>query len=521
MTWPTLSTTPETGPAERIELGGGEGRDELMLVGPSLRGWIYRSASRPACYRVLPMQEAPLELRAEATSWKDRARRPGLAPVVHAAQDYERGFFFIQYEMLAERTLQDVLEHPNPATRLEAAARTAEAAVGWLKVLGSGFLPMPADIVFGAGGSPILLAVPTSETPPLDCVFAEPSRALYLAPEAMCGRAGVKPEALDRYALGMALLRCFYRIPAREPEEVLRQAVNGTALEADSLESSLPVWLDSSEGIEPARTAVLGLVDRDPEVRAGLDLHRLAGVLAECSQLANPLRTVVSTAAARGPAAALELAEEILPEDDSFELLAEAGRLAVQSGRTLEAIDFFERAIGRNPVSESQMVLSSDRPSNENPDLQELFESQLLAITALVSGASGIAPAKRTSVLEKLDAILLRDFQGLSPQKQTDHEEAIARYHLEREDFEKAASFIHPRLFEGDKYIWWKFDMTLAYTEALMGLGDIEEARRMLTDIKQRLAFVRKNRSVPEDEIARYGSRVDELERRLLQLRKK
>jgi tetratricopeptide (TPR) repeat protein len=502
MTWPTLSTTPETGPAERLDLEGGAGRDELTLVGPSLRGWIYRSASRPACYRVLPMEEAPLELRAEAASWKDQARRPGLAPVVQAAQDLERGFFFIQYETLAERTLQDVLEHPNPAARLEAAARTADAAVGWLKVLGTGFLPMPADVVFAAGGSPVLLAVPTREMPPLDCVFAEPSRALYLAPEALCGRGDAQAEALDRYALGIALLRCFCRIPAREPEELLRQVVNGTAFDTDSLESSLPMWLDSFAGIEPARAAVLGLVDRDPEVRAGLDLQRLAGVLAECSQSANPLRAVVATAVARGPAAALELVEAILPEDDSFELLAEAGHLAVQSGRTLEAIDFFERAIGRNPVP-------------------ELFESQLLAITALVRGESGIAPAKRPSVLEKLDAILWRDFQRLPPQKQSGHEEAIARYLLEREDFKKAASFIHPCLFEGDKYIWWKFHMTLAYTEALMGLGDIEEAGRMLSDIKQKLAFVRKNRSVPEDEIARHGRRVQELERRLLQLRKK
>jgi tetratricopeptide (TPR) repeat protein len=500
MTWPTPSTTPESGPAERLDLDTQVGRDELTLVGPSLRGWIYRSAGRPACYRVLPMQEAPLELRAEAATWKDQARRPGLAPVVDAAQDFELGFFFIRYETLAERTLQEILADADPAARLEAAARTADAMVGWWKVLGGGFLPMPADVVFGVGGAPLLLAVPALGMPPLDCVFAEPRRALYLAPEALCGRAAAIPEALDRYALGMALLGCFYRIPAREPEELLRQVVNGTAFDADSLESSLPMWLGSFEGIEPARAAVRDLVDRDPAARNGLDLQRLAGVLAECSRFMDPLRAVVSTAADRGPAAALELAGKILPEDDSFELLAEAGRLAAKSGRALEAIDFFERAIGRNP-------------------LPELFEEQLRSITALVQGEAGITPSRRPSAVERLDAILWRDFQRLSPRKQQDIEQAVARFLLEREDFNKAASFIHPRLFEGDKYIWWKFDMTLAYAETLIGQGELEEARRMLADIKQKLAFVRKNRTVPEDEISRHGRRAVELERRLLDRR--
>ena len=130
MTWLMPTSTPVPGFGERLALDTETGRDELALLGPSLRGWIYRSLTRPATYRLLLMSEAPLKLRSEVLAWRGRPRRPGLAPIVEAAQDVDRGFFFIRYE-ISGASLEEELASTDRETRLRAAAQTAQAMTGW------------------------------------------------------------------------------------------------------------------------------------------------------------------------------------------------------------------------------------------------------------------------------------------------------------------------------------------------------------------------------------------------------
>jgi hypothetical protein len=235
-----------------------------------------------------------------------------------------------------------------------------------------------------------------------------------------------------------------------------------------------------------------------------LDLRKVAASLALCGRLLDPTLAVRDAETEHGAGTAFELLQEILLEEETEELLALAARLALAAGRPLEAIDFCERAIARNSAP-------------------ELFEQQLRAIAVLVNGGPIIAWPQQTlegpGALAKLDAILWRDFQHLGETAQGRHEAVLALYLLRRCDFQAAASFIYPRLFDDEKYLWWKFDLTLGYVEALTGLGNDKEARRMLGDVKCKLAFVRKNRSVAPDEIRRHGRRVGEIEARLLKPR--
>src|SRR5687767_1327588 len=94
---------------ERLDLQTAGGPDRLILVGSSMRGAIYRSCDRPACYRMLPRRDAPLKLRAEAVRWIGQPRRPGLAPVVEAGQVPETDHFFVRYEIRAESSLAEAL----------------------------------------------------------------------------------------------------------------------------------------------------------------------------------------------------------------------------------------------------------------------------------------------------------------------------------------------------------------------------------------------------------------------------
>lgn len=492
-------STPGPGLPEALELDTAAGRDRTVRVGPSMHGWVYRSAERPFRYRVLPLAASPLALRAEAREWKERARRPGIAPIAEAEQDAGKGVFFIRYEAAAGRSLDELWGEPDASLRLGIAAAVAESLESWWETLGPGRVPMPAEVVLGPDGEPQLLAAPVSGIPAIGDLLGEPLRVLHLAPEAVRGVWGGDGEDLDRYAIGVALLRllCTIEGPEAGPEGLLRVA-NGTALDAMRIRSSLPFWLERGRRGEAIRGEVRQLVARDPQGRRRCDPAGVGRRLRLWSEQVEPVRLVESVREAEGPEEALALAHDILLERETEELLLLAGRCAGQAFRPLEAVELFEGAIARNPS-------------------REAIEEQLQAIASLVgSGTLGhllLALSGESHTREKLDALLWRDFHRLPPARQEAFELAVARYLLGREDWEAVSRFIYPRIYPDEKkYLWWKFDLTLGYAEALISSGRLDAASELLADIQKKLVRVRENNTLPSEKIQRHGARFSELE---------
>jgi hypothetical protein len=503
--------------------------DGALFVGPSLHGGIYRSFARPCCYRLLAPEEATLEVRAELRAWKDQPRRPGLAPVVDVTPLYEEGSVVVQYEIGVERTAAEALAHADPAVRLRHAARIAAALPDWWSRLGQGLLPMPADIVFAAEGVPHLLPMPLRRLPPMEKILAENARAICLAPELLRGSAAPAWGDYDLYALGVLLLGCFYRTPETGAEELLLRAANQSLFESHRLRSTLPGWLEGRDAPRQAVAAIRRLVDAGPAARAEMDAAALAAKLAEDAAGMEPLALIARLREAGNIGEALDLTRRILAERGDYQfyfLAAELARLEAVAvvfraavrpatldlgaagaeivmrslGLLLEALDFLERAIGAQPGR------------------MEPFEEQLRIIGILeqVGLPLGALP-ELSPVLRGLDAILWRNFHRLAPQRQQEHELTIARYLLNKGEYGPAAEFIHPRLSEGDKYQWWKFGLNLAYAEALIGLGRLDDAHGLLQFLKGRLKHVRDNRSVPEADVRAHGRTLAELEARLLE----
>lgn len=506
--------------------------DGALFVGPSLHGGIYRSFARPCCYRLLAPEEATLEVRAELRGCKDQPRRPGLAPVVDVTPLYDEGSVVVQYEIGVERTAAEALADADPAVRLRHAARIAAALPDWWARLGQGLLPMPADIVFAAGGVPHVLPMPLRRLPPMERILAESARAMCLAPELLRGSAAPAWREYDLYALGALLLGCFYRLPEGGAEERLLRAANQSLFDSHRLRSTLPAWLEGRDATRQAVAAIRRLVDAGPAARAEMDAAALAAGLAEAAAGMEPLAIIARLREAGHIGEALDLARRILAERGDYQLYFLAAELA-----RMEAVAVTFRAAARLTTSDSgaagaEIVLRClglllealdflERAVGAQPGRMEPFEEQLRIIGILeqVGLPPGVLPERLSPVLRGLDAILWRNFHRLAPERQKEHELTIARYLLNKGEYGPAAEFIHPRLSEGGKYEWWKFGLNLAYAEALIGLGRLDDAHGLLQFLKDRLKHVRDNRSVPEADIRAHGRVLTELEARLLQKR--
>jgi hypothetical protein len=455
----------------------------LRLIGPSFWGSVYRSEDDGTLHRLVPVEHAPVEGRRSVQQWIDRLRHPGLAPIVAAALLPTGEGYLLRYGVRGVPTLADLLAlQPDPRVRLERAARLLEAAHGWTEALGHGWLPMPADIVFASGDLPWLLPMPARWTPDVREVFAEPARAWYLAPELVRGRPA-SLEAADRYALGTVVFGCFAQLPPPDPGELLLRVASGTAFAAEYTPSSLPFWLARQDAAGRLRNAVHELLLPDPAARCQVDLTALADRLATLLPWAEPTRAIVRLqAAGRLPDAYLLLQDALLMAE-TYELLLLGARLATELRRPLEAIDLLERAISREP----------DRP--------EAYEEQFRLLAA-VERVLGDAPrAAGADVVESLGDLLLRDFWQLPDEGQAAAEQLVADHLVDAGRFGDAAEFIHPRLFQGPTWLWWKFGMNIAYAKAIGFDGQVEEAEELLDQVEQGLDNVLRRRSMPEWEV--------------------
>ena len=500
-----ITTKPEK-PAPDLILQVDQHLEKLDLIGPSFHGWLYRSREKPYCYRVLPHAEMKLPQRQEVQTWIGKHFGSGLAPITRVWQPHDLAkYYVVQYEIKQlDRTLAEALTDPEASRRINYAARVLRALPGWWQQLWSPLLLMPTDIVFAQNGQTFMLPFPKGPLPQVEQIFDAPDRILYLAPELVRGTVMGTWENLDRYALGVALLQCFGRIslPAEASEHLL-DAARGDILAPRRVVSRLPFWLERLAATQQALAQVRRLVAPEPAVRQAVDLKRLADRLQKWQEQMNPLTAARELRDADQVLEAFDFLQQTLLTQESYELLLLAGQLAGKYlKRPLEAIDFLERAIIKEP----------DRP--------EAYEEQFRVIAAgrhhrqLCLLIDSNNPRKA-----QIDALLLRDFDKLPPERQQSQQLAKASYLLWRQRFEEAAKFIYPlivRTGNRDNTLeWWKFGLNLAYGEALLGLGKLQDAQRYLQVIRDGLAWARDNANIDIDEYQNHHQTLADLTARL------
>lgn len=496
-------------PIKKIELElDDDRRDKLILSGPSLWGFIYRSEKESIMYRIIPIDQAPLEKRNQTQKWIDNPQ-DAVAPIIEAqqgrisAKDRAEEVFFIRFKTTGQTTWADIMENPDLSVRLEHAASIFHQFSQWRDILNDNpqeyFLPMPADIVF-SDKKPCLLAMPFWGQPDIQTMFFVPQRILYLSPEYIKGqREKIQGRNIDLYAIGISVFQCLFKDRrAHPPEKLFIKIANSSFFDLMLFEGRFPFWLNKADIFKKILTDVKSTIDPNPWKRIQVDTQALAERMDKYRTQLMAESVVKALQSAGRYQEAFTLLQDILLDNTTYDLLLLSGSIANNNLHSpLEAVDLLERAISRDP---------------KKPEAYESQFKALLATQNKVDNISGKQLAER----------IVRDFEKLSNENQKVYEEKTARYLIAQKVYHEAISFIHPLLFDGKKYLWWKFGMTLAYAEAFLKLDnvDINKAEKFLDDIKTKLAQVRKNKAIELPEIQKYEIQHAFLEELLLKRKK-
>ncbi len=505
-------------------------RVPLHRLGPSSQGWVYATAARDACYRVLPISssgsntngarradDAPGERRQLFNDWKVSARaseattprwlrnpvRHYLAPITEAEQSSDtagRIWFYVRYDIRFARSLAEVLAQGDPLARLDHVIVVFYRMVDWWNDLGrEGLLPMPADIVFDEHRQPFLLPAPFWRFPDAEAVLTEPMRGLYLAPEYVRGRGLAGRDLnLDRYALGVLALSAFRQLPAAsDGGSVLQRAANGTLWHQDGLESTLPFWLQMLTATAEAEDAIRQLLAADIRTRSAVDPLSLATRLREFQTRMAPRHAIEELLETGRIQQASALFQHVLLIDDSYEILLVGARVARASGRPLDAVDLYEKAITHAPqrtdayrgqfdvLTSAECRLKVQRLIDQDPDVGRMVDERVW-----------------------------RDFKKIEPGDPVNQAEvALAEHMLWRGQAAAATQFAYARLFDQDaRYLWWKFPMRFQYVMALIAAGHGSHARRELDNIRSTLLWAHDQHRLEPDAIHYYGEEAQTLE---------
>lgn len=511
MIWKTPTSRAEVVPGTELELDV-EGRaDSLVRAGTSLHGWIYRSLEHPCCYRLVPLDEMPIQRKHDLQKWVG-TQRTGTVIAKAWQPTADLPFYVVKYEVDGlRRTLAEALTDPVLGRRLDSAISFLEALEDWWEILGSPLLPTPADVALTNAGRALLLPLPAWRLPGVESVLAEPERLQYLAPEVVRSQTLPAPEnqregrALDLFSAGVGILRGLHWEREAEPTEVaFQRAAAGTLVARMIGRERLPSWASQLDSAREARQVLERWVSGSPAERGGASPKALSNLLSRCRHELDPGVAVRKLRDSGPPSEAFALAERILFEDESPELLTLAGDLATETERPLEALDYYERAIGRAP------------------DPEGVAEAQLRVI---VSAGLGPGPIRDLFLLKgpvgtQLDERLWRDFRLLGEDRKRKLELEMARHLLWRGEqmatsYVSAARFIADRLgVSSGEFQWWNLEMNMAYAEALLGQGALPAARSQLATIKAALAKVR--RSITEGEFRHWGERLSGIEAALV-----
>jgi hypothetical protein len=303
---------------------------------------------------------------------------------------------------------------------------------------------------------------------------------------------------MDLYALGAALLQCFYRPPKSERgSEVLFRSANATLW--DELESTLPFWLQDLPSTRDAMATLRKLVDPVTEVRGSLTLPEIALELNKCHYRMQPAIAVQELLGKGEPERAYTFLQNVLLFLQSADLLLEAAKVALSCDRPLEAVEHCETAIAINP---------------------ERLEAYRRQFEILVSEEArrGLLPLmyRQADAGHYLDKRIYRDFEKIAFAHDT-AEVQMGGHMLWRGQIEDALSFIYKRLqlTNGRPSGAARLSLWLLYVEAWLARGSGAEARRELTNVRYELNAAASRASIEPDELERLSGRWRELDGRL------
>jgi hypothetical protein len=508
-----------------------DGRTEVLhFAGTSLRGAIYRSGQSGWWYRLVPCDQAPAD-------WHESLQRHSftmaddqlIAPVRHWRQSLEgvAHLVVLYRHNIPGRTMAECLQDSTPDSRVRCAAGVLRALPNWWQHLHRPLVPLPADIVLGVDNRLRLLWMPPGPLPGYDTILADPHRVLYLSPELVRSASNLPWdestwEAIDRYAVGVGVLQCYHRLPDVDRfETAMFRTANGTLLNQLQPRTDFPPWVERFATHHNTITVVQRLTAPTLDTRRSVHLGQLADRLEHHLQLFDARRAVEQLRDLAKPAEAVDLLQEVFPLIESlsisvemhYDLLRLAGELCEKYlRRPLDALDFYDRAIDLLPAApqacRDQMRMIAN--ARHHPALALLLQA---------------AP----DVAGEIDAKLWRNYTKLyqgrahhaaNPDEHLD-DHLIARYLLWREQFAQARDFIFPRLTDANgKYLWWDFELNLAYVAAFIGLetGEGSNASRAVEQLRQvrnGLRFARQNHTLDASTAAAHGQEVSELERQL------
>jgi hypothetical protein len=460
------------------------------------------------------MADVPrLDQRRGISDRQTLARIPTVAPIVGTSEPRicEQSCFDVCFEAPGTLTLKDILADDDHAKRLRHVAAVLRQLPGWWARFGAGFVPMPADIVF-ENEQPFLMGIPSlGWWPRFESLIESNARLSFLAPEIVRGNSHLVLERnLDIYACGMAALFSLYHVPMPgSPWELLEQAAANLISEGQLMISRLPFWMERAKPHEQACRLIRAALSPDPRLRGEVDTIRIAEALERLAQYVDPTRIVRDLRASGAAEPALHMVTDICLHENRQDILILGAEIAGQDlGRPIEAIEFYERALGRGPGPTGLM----------SAQLKLLLEN---VPTVFIESLLG----KDAGVGNRLDGIAWRDFHALPMAEKRHYADGAGVYFLVRRKYHQAATILYAHIYDESTFLWWEIERSLLYVAALLGLGEVDGAGTFLDGVRQSLtrlhAFPPQDpRHLSADKVGAFGSRIVALDAELQTRRK-
>ncbi len=486
-----------------------KGRKSVKKIGPGFWGYIYRPEKEPFCYRFIPIEEVrAIECREEIKRLIGQPRLRGIAPVKDVFQSDISGkvHLIIQYEIITPDFWIDIIKHNDARVNLLYFIEILKILPFWWSQLGQGIIPLPSEIVF-SDNTPFILQMPISELPAIKSFLDENERAEYLAPEyfrMIKGTRMVNGRNLDIYALGVAIHKGLHlENEQNRDNDYIKKMANGSFPELRPNQKKLPLWCEKVVQIRSIYNYVHQLMSRDIKFRSYYEPDKLSSMLVENIKYFDPATAIGKFRKEGKTEMAYGLIKEILATDLSSDNLIMASEIARDLNLIFEAIEHLEEAINKFPGAndKSAYIKQLELLIRRTPEL--ILESVI---------------KKKTQLFEKIEGMIERDYEILSFDIQEEFVEEVITFFLMRGKYDKAALFLYPHLYDAGKtFLWWKFERTIAYSSCLVGQKRIEDARKLISGIKEKLKKVESEGRLHPELIKNHRKSLLEIEKKIFE----
>lgn len=484
-----------------------KGTKSVKKIGPGFWGYIYRPEKEPFCYRFIPIEDVrSIDCREAIKHLIGQPRLRGIAPVIDVFQSDISGktYLTIQYEIITADFWIDIINHNDARINLLFFIEILKILPFWWSQLGQGIIPLPSEIVFSEN-IPFILQMPLSELPAIRNFLDKNERAAFIAPEyfrMLKGTRMVNGRNLDIYALGVAINKGLHQKTEQNwDDDYIKKLVNGSLPELRSNQKKLPLWCEKVVEIRSIYNYVNQMMARDIKFRSYYEPDKLSLMLIKNIKYFDPTTAVRKLRQEGKTEMAYGLIKEILATELSYENLLLAAEIARELNLILESIEYLEEAIGKFPaaVEKSAYIKQLELLMRQTPEfILESFNK------------------KKIQLLEKIEGMIERNYKMLSFDAQEEFVDEAVKFFLMMGSYDKAALFLYPHLYDTEKkFLWWKFDRTIAYGSCLAGQNRVQEARTLIAAIKDKLRKVEAEGRLHPEIIKIHRKSLLEIEKRI------